>query len=90
MYIHRKYYELSYLEKRSCPLELDKCYLDEVRFFAVSICQILSRYSSDNGTAWHVARDTWHVTRGTYGTAGFGQGKERKTRRFETQVYTVG
>jgi len=79
---------ISYLERRNCPLELDKCYLDEPNGFAVNICQIFSSYRSDqagdNGTVVHCT--AWQgVTRGTYGTAGFGRsGKERKTPVFET------
>ena len=44
MYVHRKNYRLSYLEKRNCSFELDKRYLDEVKVIVVNICQIFSSY----------------------------------------------
>ena len=33
MYIHRKNYKLSYLERRNCLLELNTRHLDEVKVF---------------------------------------------------------
>jgi len=47
MYMRRKNYKLSNLERCNCHLELDKCYLDEVTDFAVNMCQILSSDRSD-------------------------------------------
>jgi len=57
MYRHRKNYKLSYLERRNGLLELNMCYLDEVKFFAVNICQMFSSDGRDqaghNGTVVH-------------------------------------
>jgi hypothetical protein len=59
MHIHRKNYKLSHSKRCNCPLELDKCCLDEVKVFAVNICQIFSSYRSeqagDNDTVVHCA-----------------------------------